>query len=151
MDLAVLSALLQQQWNRQQQSNVGWPWLDNMDVLREIGRRVVEQESQTGPIPGHMWVVFRLDADMFDQEIRNLRHDGVLESHNSPRCALCMTSVLKKMMQELGSSLGFAHHSELVFVLPPTQEDFHMVGTHMVQNDAEFIDKIDGNATVSRV
>ena len=151
LDLAVLSALLQQEWNRQQHANVGWPWLGNMDVLREIGRRVVEQESQAEPIPGHMWVVVRMDANAYDQEMRDLRHDGVLESHNSPRCASCMTSTLKTMMQLFSCVIGFAHHSELVFVVPPTQEDFHMVGTYMVQNNAEFIKDTNVAATVSCV
>ena len=145
LDLAVLSALLQQEWNRQQHANVDWPWLGNMDVLREIGRRVVEQERQAGPIPGHMWVVVRMDANAYDQEMRDLRHDGVLESHNSPRCASCMTSTLKTMMQA-SCVIGFAHHSELVFVVPPTQEDFHMV-----QNNAEFIQNNNVAATVSCV
>ena len=141
--LAELSASLLQAWCS---SSVSEPWLNDLDMLREIGRRVVQQESQVEPIPGHNWVVVRMDANAYDPEMRALRHDAVLESHNSPRCSECMTTTLKHMMEMFTGVVGFAHHSEIVFVIPPTQEDFHKL-----HNDAAIIHNVNVFAVVRLV
>lgn len=141
--LAELSASLMEKWSK---SFATCSWLDNIDILHDIGRRVVEQESQTGPIPGHNWVVVRMNANGDNQEMQELRHDGALESHNSPRCSKCMTSTLKHMMEMWMGVIGFAHHSELVFVVAPTWKDFHNL-----QSDAAVIKDVNIVAMVRHV
>ena len=127
-------------------ATVRYPWLGTSGMLREIGQQVVLRERQVEPILGHNWVVVRMDANGFDEETRDLRHDAVLESLNSPRCSVCMTETLKRMMQTFSGAIGFAHHSELVFVVPPTEKDLHEL-----HNDAAIVDDANMRAVVRNV